>query len=83
MKHGAGPAILIGGLVAGAFDVSDAVLSSYLRDDVPPAVILQSVADHRGDLRRRAAHKPANPTRTRGSPSRPKSSTRVSLVSGA
>ncbi len=37
-------AVLIGGLIAGAFDISYACGSSLLLADIPPATILQSVA---------------------------------------
>ena len=36
--------ILLGGLVAGAFDITYAVVFSYLRRGVPPSRVLQSVA---------------------------------------
>ncbi|MBL8630583.1 MAG: hypothetical protein JNM81_13185 [Rhodospirillaceae bacterium] len=37
-------AILIGGLIAGALDITYACVSSLLLADIPPATILQSVA---------------------------------------
>jgi uncharacterized membrane protein YagU involved in acid resistance len=36
--------ILLGGLIAGAFDITYAVVFSYLRRGVPPSRVLQSVA---------------------------------------
>jgi uncharacterized membrane protein YagU involved in acid resistance len=38
------PSILLGGLVAGVFDITYAIVISYLRRAVPPLVVLQSVA---------------------------------------
>ncbi|HSS49762.1 MAG TPA: hypothetical protein VLX28_12535 [Thermoanaerobaculia bacterium] len=38
------PAIVLGGLVAGAFDITYAIVFSYLRRGVAPSRVLQSVA---------------------------------------
>jgi uncharacterized membrane protein YagU involved in acid resistance len=44
MTRGPATAILTGGLIAGAFDITYAVVSSLLLADIPPMTILQSVA---------------------------------------
>jgi uncharacterized membrane protein YagU involved in acid resistance len=44
MSRRALSSIVLGGLVAGAFDITYAIVFSYLRRGVPPSRVLQSVA---------------------------------------
>jgi len=44
MPRRAVPSVLLGGLVAGAFDITYAIVFSYLRRGVSPSRVLQSVA---------------------------------------